>query len=40
MILSDKTIMRMLDEGSLGIVPIEEGQIGATGSRVSMDYDK
>lgn len=27
MILSDKTIMRMLDEGSLGIAPIEEGQI-------------
>ena len=27
MILSDKTIMRMLDEGTLGITPIEEGQI-------------
>ena len=27
MILSDKTIMRMLNEGTLGIAPIEEGQI-------------
>ena len=27
MILSDKTIMRMLDEGTLGITPLEEGQI-------------
>lgn len=27
MILSDKTIMKMLDEGTLGISPIEPGQI-------------
>lgn len=27
MILSDKTIMKMLEEGTLGISPLEEGQI-------------
>lgn len=36
MILSDKTIMKMLEENYRGKY---QGQRGATGSRVYMDYE-
>ena len=38
MILSDKTIMAMLGEGSLAIFPIESGQIQPASVDIRLNY--